>query len=58
MTPDNMAEAPLHSVEFLQTTPHVAARRMRVPGGWLYWVEGAGTPCAAFVPDPRAAEGN
>lgn len=48
--------AELHQIENIVTPGmYNAARRMRVPGGWLYWVEAAsGTLASAFVPDPVA----
>ncbi len=52
-----MADAPLHSVEsFVTASPHAAsAHRLRVPGGWIYWVETPAGAVSSFVPDDAPA---
>jgi hypothetical protein len=52
--PDETKEVPLHTIEDIVTPgPHNATRRMRVAGGWIYWIEAAGgTFVSSFVPDP------
>ena len=54
MTVDEKPSPPLHTIEDIVTPgPHNATRRMRVEGGWIYWIEPtAGAYVSSFVPDP------
>jgi hypothetical protein len=46
----------LHSVEPIVTpdSSEYGVARMRVPGGWIYWLQpaGVGSVVSTFVPDP------
>lgn len=52
---DMAPEVPLlHRIEPIVTPDRyeLGAHRMRVPGGWLYWLDNGGSPISSFVPDP------
>ena len=50
-------DADLHTIEPIVTPGQYRnGERLRVPGGWLYWVEvTGGTYVSSFVPDPQGA---
>lgn len=51
-----MTEIPLHAVEPIVTPSghEIGAHRMRVPGGWIYWLQSGAGPVSSFVPDADA----
>ncbi len=49
-----MAEIALHTIESIVTPDKTeyGVNRMRVPGGWIYWLQpSGGAVVSSFVPD-------
>ena len=48
-----MTDVPLHTIQPIVTPDkfECGVHRMRVPGGWLYWLQPGGAMVASFVPD-------
>jgi hypothetical protein len=48
-----MSEVKLHTIEPIVTPDkfEMGVHRMRVPGGWLYWLQGGASTVSSFVPD-------
>ena len=54
-------DVPMHTIQPIVTpdTFEYGVHRMRVPGGWLYWLHAApGFPISTFVPDAAPAAGD
>jgi hypothetical protein len=51
-----MSEVKLHTIEPIVTPDkfEMGVHRMRVPGGWLYWLQGGASTVSSFVPDAEA----
>lgn len=52
-----MPDDQLHVVESVQVTGtkiELGTHRMRVPGGWIYWLHAGMGSISQFVPDPVA----
>ena len=52
-------DTPMHTIEPVVTPDRfeLGAHRMRVPGGWLYWLQPAGGAfVSTFVPDQPERE--